>query len=81
MNLKNPQGTLTHDLALKVAAAAVAKCDAKDGVKDGVIDDPRKCDFDPAELQCKSDSSKDCLTDAQVRTARALYGPGRALVA
>ena len=75
MNLKNPQGTLTHDLALQVAAAAVAKCDARDGVKDGVIDDPRRCDFDPAELQCKGDSSKDCLTEPQVRAARVLYGP------
>jgi feruloyl esterase len=75
MNLKNPQGALTHDLAQRLAAAAVAKCDARDGLKDGVIDDPRHCDFDPAELQCKSDSSKDCLTEAQVRTARALYGP------
>jgi feruloyl esterase len=75
MGLKNPQGTLTHDLAQRLAAAAVAKCDAKDGVKDGVIDDPRNCDFDPAELQCKTDSSKDCLSEAQVRTARVLYGP------
>jgi feruloyl esterase len=76
MNLKNPQGALTHDLAQRLVAAAVAKCDAKDGLKDGVIDDPRKCDFDPAELQCKGgDNSKDCLTEAQVRTARALYGP------
>ena len=75
MTLKNPQGALTHELALKLAAAAVAKCDAKDGVKDSVIDDPRQCDFDPAELQCKSDTSKDCLTAAQVQTARVLYGP------
>jgi len=74
MNLKNPQGSLTQDLARRLAAAAVEKCDSKDGVKDGVIDDPRQCDFDPAELQCKSESSKDCLTEVQVRTARALYG-------
>lgn len=75
MTLKNPQGALTHDLALKLAAAAVAKCDAKDGLEDGIIDDPRHCDFDPAELQCKSDSAKDCLTAEQVKTARTLYGP------
>jgi feruloyl esterase len=75
MLLKNPEGTLTHDLAVRLAAAAVAKCDALDGVKDGVIDDPRKCDFDPAELQCQSDTSKDCLSPAQVRTAKTLYGP------
>ena len=75
MNLKNPEGSLTHELAGQLAAAAIAKCDAKDGLKDGVIDDPRHCDFDPAELQCKTETSKDCLTPAQVRTARALYGP------
>ena len=77
MTLKNPQGALTHDLASKLVAAAVDKCDAKDGVKDGVIDDPRQCNFDPAELQCKTAESKDCLTAAQVQTARVLYGPMR----
>jgi feruloyl esterase len=75
MLLKNPEGNLTHDLAARLATAAVAKCDAADGLKDGVIDDPRNCDFDPAELQCQSDTSKECLSPAQVRTAKALYGP------
>jgi Tannase and feruloyl esterase len=75
MTLKNPQGAISHDMALKLAAAAVTKCDAKDGVKDGVIDDPRHCDFDPAELQCKTAGSKDCLTPEQVKTAQVLYGP------
>src|SRR3569833_252526 len=74
MNLKNPQGSLTQDLARRLAAAAVEKCDSKDGVKDGVIDDPRQCDFDPAELQCKSENTKDRHTKVQGRTARALYG-------
>ncbi|MCA0301917.1 MAG: tannase/feruloyl esterase family alpha/beta hydrolase, partial [Proteobacteria bacterium] len=37
-----------------VADAAYARCDARDGLKDGVIDDPRRCDFDPARdvAQC-----------------------------
>ncbi|WP_239510296.1 tannase/feruloyl esterase family alpha/beta hydrolase, partial [Enterobacter hormaechei] len=34
--------------------AALAQCDAKDGVKDGVLDDPRRCGFDPVVLQCKA---------------------------
>jgi len=31
-----------------VAERAMAKCDKVDGLADGLIDDPRKCDFDPA---------------------------------
>ena len=31
-----------------VADKAMAKCDEADGLKDGLIDDPRKCSFDPA---------------------------------
>src|SRR5262249_2725843 len=30
-------------------AAVVAKCDLNDGIKDGLIGDPRKCDFDPVD--------------------------------
>jgi hypothetical protein len=33
-----------------VTAAAVAHCDSQDGVADGILDDPRRCDFDPHSL-------------------------------
>jgi len=42
--------------ALKLPAieqAALAACDAADGVKDEFINDPAKCHFDPAVLLCK----------------------------
>jgi hypothetical protein len=71
--------------AAKLAAiqkAALAACDAIDGVKDGIINDPAKCRFDPAVLQCKREDTKDCLTQPQVAALKGLYGgakngPGR----
>ncbi|PXA78594.1 tannase/feruloyl esterase family alpha/beta hydrolase [Caulobacter sp. D4A] len=58
-------------------AAALASCDAVDGLEDGQIDDPRACRFDPVVAQCKPGQASDaCLTPAEVETARKLYdGP------
>jgi feruloyl esterase len=55
--------------------AVLAACDARDGVKDGVIDDPLACDFDPRLLLCKEGDGPSCLTAAQADTMRALYAP------
>ena len=53
--------------------AALQACDALDGVKDGVIENPRVCHFDPKVLVCKGADSPTCLTPAQAETAKALY--------
>lgn len=55
--------------------AALEACDALDGVKDGVIENPSICHFDPTVLICKDADGPSCLTSAQVDTARALYAP------
>ena len=53
-----------------------AACDVLDGVKDGVLNDPRRCHFDPALLQCKAGDSPNCLTGAQVAAVRKIWaGP------
>ncbi len=57
--------------------SAVAACDARDGVKDGVIDDPTKCKFDPKVIECKGKDTPACLTAAQVEAARKIYSPVR----
>ena len=53
-----------------VADKAMAKCDEVDGLKDGLIDDPRKCSFDPARdvpaCQAGADTA-DCLTPRRRR--------------
>ncbi|MFI5913310.1 tannase/feruloyl esterase family alpha/beta hydrolase [Dactylosporangium sp. NPDC051541] len=58
-------------------AAVLRECDARDGLADGQIDDPRACSFDPRVLRCPAGSdSAGCLTDAQVDAVRKLYdGP------
>ena len=53
--------------------AALAACDAKDGVADGIIEDPPRCRYDPAALLCKGGDAADCLTKPQVEAVRAIY--------
>jgi feruloyl esterase len=55
--------------------AVLAACDARDGVKDGVIDNPTRCAFDPSVLACRGADGPSCLTAPQVETMRALYAP------
>jgi feruloyl esterase len=58
-----------------VHEAAINACDALDGIKDSVIDDPRKCKFDPKILQCQDNDGPTCLTAPQVETVRGIYSP------
>ncbi len=54
--------------------SAIDACDAIDGLKDGVIDDPRRCHFDPAKLVCKNGADDPtCLTPPQVDAAKKMY--------
>jgi len=57
-----------------IARAVNAACDAKDGVTDGVLNDPQQCDFKPEWMLCKKKEDSDaCLTAAQVTTMKRLY--------
>jgi feruloyl esterase len=56
--------------------AVLEACDARDGVKDGVLEDPTRCRFDPKDLQCEGAEGPACLTAAQVEAARSIYSPG-----
>jgi hypothetical protein len=59
-----------------VAERVMAKCDAVDGLKDGLIDDPRTCRFDPARdvPACRdSAGASDCLTAAEAGTLKKIY--------
>ena len=74
--LLSPNGGILPAKLPAIHKAALAACDANDGVKDGLIEDPRTCHFDPAVLTCKGDETMECLTPAQVATVRKIYeGP------
>jgi len=73
----NPAGTVFTTQDALLANAVNAACDALDGVVDGVLNDPRRCHFDPKVLLCQgSQTPPNCLTGAQVEAVRNLWiGP------
>jgi feruloyl esterase len=64
--LQEPARKLLH-------GAVVAACDALDGVKDGLIENPQRCSFNPGVLECRGAPEGACLSKAQVETARLMY--------
>jgi feruloyl esterase len=60
-------------------ARILESCDGADGVRDGVVDDPRRCSFRTSDLpSCPSDRpSADCLTRAQRAAIDVIYGGPR----
>jgi len=71
----NQAAKVTPDYAQTLHRAALDACDASDGVKDGVIEDPSRCAFDPAVAICKGTDSASCLSKIQVDTAKLVYSP------
>jgi Tannase and feruloyl esterase len=59
-----------------LADAILSSCDAKDGLKDGMIFNVEACRFDPAVLTCKGAKTDSCLTSEQVGALeKAFSGP------
>lgn len=68
---------ITADRVRVIAEKVYEKCDAADGLADGLIDDPRRCRFDVAKdvPQCAAAADTGaCLTEAQVKALRVVYG-------
>ncbi len=71
-----PGSALSEGDKRLIVDGALAACDAKDGVTDGLIEDPIGCDFDPAVLTCKASKTDQCLTPTQVSAVKkAMAGP------
>ena len=74
---RNSGGFTAADLQL-VQTKALDACDANDGLKDGLINDPRQCRWDPATIQCSGEKNASCLAPAQVAALRTAYEGVRA---
>lgn len=75
--LKSPEAAVPQAKLTMLNRAVLDACDAKDGIKDGFLNDPRACTFDPAVLQCKSGDAETCLTAAQVASVKRAYAPAK----
>ena len=73
----DPAGYISSVKLPAIQAAALAACDAHDGVRDGIISDPLRCHFDPSVLLCKGEDSPGCLTASQIASLKKLYDGGR----
>lgn len=69
-----PGARLQPEHLTLINQAVLAACDADDGAADGVLRDPRVCDFDPGELQCtEGQDPAMCLSAEQVAAVRRVY--------
>jgi feruloyl esterase len=75
--LANPVSALPKEKLTLLHDAVLNACDELDGVKDGVLENPLACKFDPAVLTCKQGGDNaSCLTHGQVDGVRRIYaGP------
>lgn len=69
----DPENYIPRSKISAIANAVLAACDAKDGAKDGILNDPRQCHLDPTTMLCKTGNSDSCLTQAQVTALKKLY--------
>ncbi len=84
---KTPESFIPANKYPAIRQAALNACDAKDGLKDGLIGDPTACTFDPGVLACPASATgsagqapadnASCLTAPQVAAARMIYAPVR----
>jgi feruloyl esterase len=70
---KSPDSFIPKSKYQIIHQAALDACDMKDGVKDGVIEDPPHCRFDPGVLLCRNGDGPNCLTAPQVAAVRTIY--------
>jgi feruloyl esterase len=75
--LDAPDAYIPPDLLKAVDEAVYADCDAADGMKDNLIQNPGKCSFRPESLLCTGGKTADCLTQNQINTLNAWFAAAK----
>jgi feruloyl esterase len=77
--LNDPASALPREKLALVHDAVLNACDALDGVKDGVLENPLACTFDPKTLVCKAGADPaSCLSPSQADGVQRIYaGPSK----
>jgi len=75
--LTDPASYIPTTKLQMIGDAVYAACDSIDGIKDGILNDPRRCHFDPSVLLCKSGDAPTCLAQPQVEAVRKIYQGAR----
>lgn len=69
---QTPTGALSNDKLQSLHQAVLRACAAGDGL----IEDPRRCSFDPVSLRCRDSDRNSCLSDKEIAAVRKMYtGP------
>jgi len=72
---RSPESQIPASKYPMIHEAVLQACDAADGVRDGVLENPRQCRFDYAALTCKGADAPSCLTSRQAESAKLLTSP------
>ena len=69
----NLKSVFSEDDIKVLHGAALARCDLDDGIKDGLVTNPRACKVDPDALVCKSGQTSNCLSRKSAGAAKKMY--------
>jgi len=72
---KTPESYIPPSKYPLIHKAALDSCDVKDGLKDGIIEDPSRCTVNLEPLACKGAEDASCLTPAQIAATKQIYTP------
>jgi len=75
---KDPAARIPADRYPMIHQFVLDACDAQDGLKDGLLSEPERCQVDFKGLECKGGApGASCLTPRQVRSAQAIVSPAK----